>query len=84
MKKKEKVTSEDLEDLMFFEELKNIAEQIDTMSEEHRKTYLYEMTERELTEGASWKRNLLKQIILFPDKRKSLITAIKSGYFYKE
>lgn len=84
MKKKEKVTNEGLEDLLFWEELKDITEQIETMNEEQRKDYLFEMTKRELTEGRSWQRNLIKRILLFPDKRQDLLNALKRGDFYKD
>jgi hypothetical protein len=66
-------------DDVLWQELIQIAKEIDNWADKQRKTYLYEVTQREFSEGKTWRRQMIKLLIVNPEKRKEFLELAKSG-----
>lgn len=69
-------------DFLFWEGLLEVIKAIETFSLKAKKDYLWELKEREVKEGKSWRRQIIKMLLLEPEKRSKVKEAIISGKIY--
>lgn len=80
---KEVITDEAIQNLYFWEELKEVAEAIEGMPTGQQEDYLSGVIKREVGEGVNWRRQILKRLLVDKDQRATLIETIKSGKIYE-
>lgn len=71
-----------MDDICFWEELLDIIEEIDAMSERKREKCLTRIIKREISNGKTWRRQVLKILLVDPLRREKCREAIKSGKVY--
>jgi hypothetical protein len=71
-------------DDVLWQELFQIAKEIDNWTDKQRKNYLYEVIQREFSEGKIWRRQMIKLLIVNPEKRKDFISKAEKGEIQKE
>ena len=69
-------------DFLFWEGLLEVIKAIETFSLKAKKDYLWELKEREVKEGCTWRRKIIKILLLEPERRNKVKEAIINGKVY--
>lgn len=71
-----------MDDISFWEGLLDVIEEIDSMSKREHEKCLFGIIQREMSEGRTERRQVLKVLLVDPLRRENLRKAIKSGRIY--
>lgn len=71
-----------MDNISFWEGLLDVIEEIDDMSKRQREKCLAGIIKREMLEGRTWRRQILKILLVDPLRREKLREAIKNGKIY--
>lgn len=71
-----------MDDISFWEGLYDVIEEIDGMPKRKREKCLAGIIKREISKGKTWRRQVLKILLVDPSRREKLREAIKSGRIY--
>lgn len=77
-----KPSDDDINDLLVCEELREVAEHIEQMTDEERADCLHDLNEVEKKHGVLWNGIIVRHLLTSQDKRHSFIEAVKSGKIY--
>lgn len=73
-----------MENVSFWEELRDVLEEIEIMSQKELEKCLFDIVQKEMSEGMTWQRQTLKVSLTNPERRKHILEAIKSGKVYEQ
>ncbi|MEI6831318.1 MAG: hypothetical protein WCK61_01275 [Candidatus Omnitrophota bacterium] len=71
-----------MDNISFWEGLLDVIEAIDRMSERRREKCLAGIIKREISEGRTERRQIIKVLLVDPSRREKLRETIKSGEIY--